>query len=162
MRPTLPLAAPLALALAVLPAPAPAGGEMTLDFPDAPGRFVPVPGGAGLTRFRALDAIGIDGQAGRARLVIEIALPPGAGPLDAPLDARVSFRPAGFRDYWQTTGPLPSGAIALDTVALSGPSPRIAGRFRVVLCRRASAMAPADPGDCHPAAGRFDTTLQID
>jgi len=156
------LAASLCLALVALPAAARDGGVMTLDFPDAPGRFATVPGGAGITRFSMLDAIGIEAAAGSARLVLEIALPPGARPGAAPVDAWVTYRPDGFRDYWQTAEPPLPGAIVVKDVGLRGPSPWIAGRFRVLLCRRASMMVPADPGACRPAAGTFHTTLQID
>jgi len=156
------LAAPLILALAAAAVPATAGSRLTLDFPDAPERLQPVPGGVGVTRFSMLDAIGIEGVAGAARLVIEIALPPDAVPGTAPLDARVTYRPDGFRDFWQTTEVPPPGAIVLTEVALRGPAARIRGRFRVLLCRRASVMVPADSGDCHPAEGVFDTHLQID
>ncbi|WP_209425256.1 hypothetical protein [Pararhodobacter sp. SW119] len=158
------LAASLITALAATPAPA--QGWLTLDFPGAPARLAPVAGGAGITRFSMLDAVGIEaaGEAGAetARLVIEIALPPDAAPGTLPLDARVTYRPDGFRNYWQTADLPPPGAIVLEDVALRGPAPRLAGRFEVVLCRRASVMVPADAGDCRSAAGAFDTPLQID
>ena len=162
MTPTAPLAAPLALILALAAGPVSAEGALALAFPGAPKRFAAVPGGAGITRFSILDAVGIEGAAGAARLTLEIALPPDAGPGTAPLDARVTYRPEGFRDYWQTAAVPPPGAIVLEEVALRGPAPRLAGRFRVTLCRRASVMVAADPGDCRIAAGTFDTPLQID
>jgi hypothetical protein len=153
-------AAPLVVALAT--APASAQGWLTFDFAGAPDRLVPVPGGAGITRFWMLDAIGIEGSADTARLVIEIALPPDAGRGTAPVDARITYRPDGSRDYWQTAELPPPGALVLDRVALRGPVPRISGRFQVRRCRRASVMVKADTGDCRPAAGAFDMHLQID
>ena len=156
------LAAVLILAPAATAVPARADGSLTFSCPGAAEHFHPVPNGAGFTRFSMLDAIGIDAAAGTARLVIEVALPPGATAGSDPVDARVTYRPDGFRDYWQTADMPPPGAIVIDAVSLRGPVPSIAGRFRVTLCRRASVMVPADPGDCHPAEGSFDTQLQID
>lgn len=157
-----PAALALILAAGALPAGAGTPGALTLDFPGAPASFAPVAGGAGITRFSMLDAIGIEGAAGAARLVIEIALPPGAGPGTAPVDARVTYRPDGFRDYWQTAAPARDEAITLTRVELAGPAPRIAGRFRVTLCRRADVIAPPDLARCHEAEGGFDTILQPD
>ena len=153
----------LALALAVgATASANDDDGITLDFPDAPHRFAPVPEGAGFSRFSMLDAVGVEGAAGPARLVIELALAPDSTPGAAPLEARLTFRPDGFRDFWQTPGPVPEGAVTLTRVDLRGPRPRIAGQFAVTLCRRASVTAPPDTGDCHPATGTFDMALTRD
>jgi len=150
------------LALPVLAQDAPGASVLQFDFPGAPKAFAPVPGRAGLTRFGALDALSIEGQAGSARLVVEFALPPDAGPDAAPIDARVTFRPDGFTNFWQTAEMSGSQAIRLTQVALSGPQPRIAGSFAVTLCARASVLRPADPDTCQIARGEFSTQLQID
>lgn len=120
------------------------------------------PDRAGMTRFAMLDAISLEGVADRARLVVKFALPPEAG-LDAhPLDARVTYRPDGFADFWQSIDAPGPGAFVFDAVQLSGPGPRVAGRFEVTLCRRASVMVQADRSDCRAAKGAFATELQID
>ncbi|TVR47289.1 MAG: hypothetical protein EA386_08210 [Rhodobacteraceae bacterium] len=133
-----------------------------LAFPDAPARFDVVPGRAGLTRFSALDAISLEGQAGRARLVIELALQPDAGPDPQPLDARVIYRRDGFGTAWQSIAPPGPDSFAFHDLALSGPHPRIAGTFTLPLCHRATLLETPDPERCKIATGRFDTVLQLD
>ncbi len=157
----------LALYLALIPpccATALADSEpyMSLEFADAPAQFQPVPRRAGMTRFSMLDAISFEGAAGPTRLVVEIGLPPRA-PLDAtPVDARVTYRPDGFTDYWQTIGMPRAGEFTFTQLDLSGPRPQIAGEFRVTLCQRASVMVLANTEACRQAVGTFATHLQID
>lgn len=135
---------------------------LSFDFGAAPAQFQPVSGRAGITRFAMLDAISLEGQAGAARLVVKFALPPDAGTSAQPLDARVTYRPDGYVDYWQTAERPAPGAIIFEQVQLSGPRPRIAGRFEVTLCARASVMVAHDTGNCSLARGRFESELQID
>lgn len=116
-------------------------------------------GRSGFTRFAVLDAVSIEGQAGPARLVVEITLPPGAASGAPPWDARISFRPKGFRDYWVSPPAFPEGALVIEHLTLSDPAPRIAGRFDVPLCFTRSPLHPPDPARCLPASGRFDTPL---
>lgn len=154
-----------ALALLCLSTPIQAAAEndfLHFVFRDAPAQFQPVPGRAGMTRFSMLDAISLEGQAGAARLVVKFALPPDAAPGAQPLDARVSYRPDGYVDYWQTAELPAPGAFIFERVQLSGPRPRIAGRFEVTLCARASVMVAHDTGTCSVARGRFASDLQID
>lgn len=127
-------------------------------------RFEPVMDGArtGFTRFASVDAVSIEGAQGPSRLVLELSLPPAARTGDAPHDARISFRPDGFRDYWVSPLAFPDGAVAVDLLDLSSPSPRIAGRFAVPLCFTASPLAVPDETRCLPAAGRFETALVRD
>ncbi len=135
---------------------------MLFDLADAPEQFQPVPERAGMTRFATLDAISLEGAAGTARLVVNLALPPDARPGVQPLDARVTYRPDGFVDYWETPDLPGSDAFAFTLLDLSGPQPQIEGSFQVRLCRRASVMQPADPKDCRTARGTFASELQID
>ena len=159
----------LVLACALIPACAVAtatraGGVdfMRFDFADAPGQFQPVPDRVGMTRFSILDAISFEGAAGPARLVVKLALPPGAAPGAQPVDARVTYRPDGFSDFWQTADMPGPDAFAFTRLELSGPAPQIVGTFQVLLCRRASVMVPADPETCQRATGAFATELQTD
>jgi hypothetical protein len=99
---------------------------------------------------------------GSARLVLELALPPGARTGDSPHDARVSFRPEGWRDYWVSSPDLPEGAVVIDHLDLSGPIPRIVGRFALPLCFTPTPVHMPDPARCLPASGRFDTQLVQD
>ena len=131
-------------------------------FADAPQEFTYIPGRAGMTRFSMLDAISIEGQAGAARLVVKFALPPDAGPGAQLLDARVTYRPDGFADFWQTVDIPAPEAFRFERVVLTGPRPEIAGRFNVALCPRVSIMRPADLEGCRMASGQFATHLQID
>jgi hypothetical protein len=126
--------------------------------------FVPLMDGArtGFTRFLTLDAVSIEGVAGPARLVVELSLPPGARSGDQPHDARISFRPDGWRDYWVTPPDLPAGAVILDHIDLSGSEPRIAGWFAAPLCLTRSPVHTPDPERCLPASGRFATPLARD
>ena len=158
-----PPAAALALLCLVTPIQAPAESDyLRLEFRDAPAQFQPVPGRAGMTRFSMLDAISLEGQAGAARLVVKFALPPDAAPDAQPLDARVTYRPHGYVDYWQTAELPAPGAFIFEQVQLSGPRPRVTGRFEVTLCARASVMDMHDSGNCSVARGRFASDLQID
>lgn len=156
----------LAAFVSVLPAAPGAGtaeaeASLRLHFDGAHQVFTLVTEGgrSGFTRFAALDAVSIEGQDGPARLVVEITLPAGADSGASPWDARISFRPQGFRDYWVSPPAFPEGGIVIDQLALSGPAPWIAGRFDVPLCFTRSPLHPPDPARCLPASGQFDTPL---
>lgn len=152
-----------ALSIAVA---SPAAAEPVLDLvlDGEAHAFTPVTDGArtGFTRFLSVDAVSIEGADGPARLVLEIALPPGSSTGDAPHDARIVYRPDGFRDYWVSPAPLPEGAIAIEHLDLASATPRIAGRFEAPLCFTASPLHRPDPAHCIAAAGRFDTPLVRD
>lgn len=137
---------------------------MSLEFDGTTHVFVPQMEGArtGFTRFSSVDAIGLEGADGQMRLVLELALPPGSETGDAPHDARISFRPNGFRDYWVSPPDLPDGTIIIEYLDLSGHAPRIAGHFAVPLCFAASPIHMLDQARCLPASGQFDTALARD
>ena len=141
--------------------PGAAQPALSLEFDGVAHDFVPMMEGArtGFTRFLSVDTLSIEGVDDPARLVLEFALPPGARTGDQPHDARISFRPDGFRDYWVSPPEFPEGAVVIDHLELSGPSPRIAGRFRVSLCFTPTPIHLPDPAHCLPASGRFDTAL---
>lgn len=153
-----------ASALLASVAPAAADDALSLEIDGATLVFVPQMEGArtGFTRFMVVDAVGIEGADGPARLVLELAFPPGARTGDAPHDARISFRPDGWRDYWTSPPDLPVDAIAVDHLDLSGPDPRIVGRFAVPLCFTPSPLHTPDAARCVQASGRFDTALVRD
>lgn len=134
---------------------------MTFDFSGAPEHFSKLPDRAGMTRFSALDAISFEGVAGPEHLVVKIAIAAGATKQDPLLDARVTYRPNGFTNYWQSIEIAPD-AFHFDLLELSGMTPRIAGGFTVSLCHRASVMTQPDPEQCQTAQGQFFTDLQID
>lgn len=113
----------------------------------------------GFIRFASLDAVSIEGAAGSARLVVEMSLRPAARTGDQPHDARISYRPDGWRDYWVSPPDFPEGALVIDHLDLSGPSPRIAGHFAVSLCFTPTPLHTPDLTNCLPASGRFDTAL---
>lgn len=151
----------LCLPCAGLAGPGSPADFLSLQFPDAPAAFTKLPRRAGMSRFATLDAISFEGEAGPARLVVKFALRQDADHQPLLLDARVTYRPDGFTDFWQTIT-VEAGAFAFDTLDLSGPAPHVAGAFTVSLCRRASVMVPADPEECQTASGHFNTDLQID
>ncbi len=154
----------LAAAMATLPGAAPAEGVLTLDFDGTQRSFAAQMEGArtGFTRFLSVDAVSIEGVDGPARLVVELSLPPGARTGDTAHDARISFRPEGWRDYWVSPAAFPEGALVIEHLDLSGRAPRIAGRFAVPLCYTVTPVAAPDPARCRPATGRFDTPLVPD
>lgn len=117
---------------------------------------------AGFTRFMTVDAVSVEAVDGAARLVLEFALPPDARTGDQPHDARISFRPDGWRDYWVSPPRFPDGGVTIEHLDLSGPVPRIAGQFAVPLCHVASPLQRPDPARCLPARGRFDVILGRD
>lgn len=116
----------------------------------------------GFTRFLTVDAVSMEGASGPARLVLEFSLPPGSRTGDVPHDARISFRPDGWRDYWVSPPDFPDGAVTIKHLDLSGPAPRIAGYFTVPLCFTQSPIHPPDPNRCQLATGVFDTALVPD
>jgi hypothetical protein len=144
--------------------PAAAETVLSLAFDGAVRSFTPVMEGArtGFTRFASVDAVSIEGADGPARLVLELALPPGSQSGAALHDGRILFRPDGFRDYWVSPPVLPEGAVEIEQLDLSGRSPRITGRFEVPLCFTPSPMRTPDPARCRPASGRFSTVLVRD
>ncbi len=155
------------LALAAVWAAAASESEdtgMRLEFDGETMVFLPKMEGArtGFTRFASVDAVSIEGAAGPARLVLELALPPGSRTGDQPHDARISFRPDGFRNYWVSPPEIPQGAVTINLLDLSGPSPRVAGHFHVPLCFAATPIHTPDLSHCLPASGRFDTALVRD
>ena len=142
-------------------APALAGSGMTLHFKGETRSFTPQMEGArtGFTRFLSVDAVSMEGADGPARLVLELSLPPAARMGDAPHDARISFRPEGWRDYWVSPLEFPHGAVSISHLDLSGPAPRIAGVFEVPLCFIQSPLHAPDLARCSDARGQFDTSL---
>ena len=137
---------------------------LSLAFDGTSHDFTPQMEGArtGFTRFLSVDAVSIEGKDGRATLVLELALPPGARTGDTPHDARISFRPDGWRDYWVSPPDFPAGAILIDHLDLSSQSPAISGQFAVPLCYTASPIHAPDPTRCLPASGRFTAALVRD
>jgi len=139
-------------------------GGLSLSFDGVARNFAPIMEGArtGFTRFLAVDAVSIEGADGRERMVVELSLPPGARTGDQPHDARISFRPDGWRDYWVSPPEVLSGGVMIEHLDLTGPNPRIAGHFALALCFTRSPVHQPDPGSCIPASGRFDTPLVRD
>lgn len=137
---------------------------LSLAFDGVTHAFAPQMDGArtGFTRFVSVDAVSIEGADGRARLVIELAMPPRTRSTDSPHDVRISFRPDGWRDYWVSPPGVPAAAVEIEHIDLSGPSPRIIGRFALPLCFTPSPIHVPDPAKCLPASGRFDTALVRD
>jgi len=145
-------------------AQASAEARLELEFDGTAHVFVPQMVGArtGFTRFLTVDAVSMEGVDGPARLVVELSFPPGAGMGDAPYDARISFRPEGWRDYWVSPPDFPDGAVTIKHLDLSGPAPRIAGYFTVPLCFTQSPIHASDLTRCQMASGMFDTALVPD
>lgn len=141
-----------------------AAQEMSLNLSGATLNFTPqMEGGrTGFSRFAQVDAVSIEGGDGMARLVLELAFASGARAGDQPHDARISYRPQGWRDYWVSAPLFPAGGITIDELDLSGLEPRIAGSFRVELCLTRSPVHVPDPDHCQPASGRFTTPLMRD
>ena len=137
---------------------------LTLDFDETTHTFTPQMEGArtGFTRFMSVDAVSIEGKDGVATLVLELSLPPGARTGDAPHDARISFRPEGWRDYWVSPPDFPAGAIVIDHLDLSSQAPKISGQFAVPLCYTATPIHVPDSARCLPASGSFTTALVRD
>ena len=156
--------AALAAVLVALPGASPAETVLTLTFDGVVHAFVPQMEGArtGFSRFATLEAVSIEGAAGPARLVLEVSLPRGARAGDAPCAARMSFRPDGWRSYWVSPPDLPGAAVSVEELDLSGPSPRIAGRFEAPLCFTPTPLHPPDATRCRTASGRFATPLVPD
>ena len=137
---------------------------LLLEFDGTTHAFTPRMDGArtGFTRFMSVDAVSIEGKDGGATLVLELSLPPGARTGDAPHDARISFRPEGWRDYWVSPVEFPEGGIVIEHLDLSSQTPEISGRFAVPLCHTATPIHAPDPARCLPASGRFSTALVRD
>ena len=149
-------------AAAVLPAAAETA--LSLEFDGATHALSPQmnAGRTGVTRFVTVDAVSIEGVDGPAGLVLELAFTPGARSDDQPHDARISYRPDGWRDYWVSPPDFPPGAVVIDHLDLSGPEPRIAGSFAMPLCFTPSPVHTPDPARCLPASGRFAAPLERD
>lgn len=162
MKSRLLLAASAAMAFATPAAADSAALSIVID--GATHVFAPQMDGArtGFTRFTVVDAVSIEGADGPARLVLELAFPPGARTGAGPHDARISFRPDGWQNYWVSPPDLPIDAVTVDHLDLSGPDPRIVGRFVVPLCFTPSPLHTPDAARCVEASGRFDTALVRD
>jgi hypothetical protein len=150
-----------AMVLGAVAGPAAGEGVVTLAFQGAAHEFRTSTDGAraGFARFAAIDAVSFEGEAGPARLVVELSLPPDAGPGTVPLAARVIWRPDGFRDYWVSPPGVPPGAVRIDRVDLRADVPEIAGAYRLPLCPVAGPLVAPAADDCPLAEGRFAVTL---
>lgn len=115
--------------------------------------------GAGFTRFMVVDAVSIRAGGATGRIILEIAFPPRARQGDQPHDARILFQPDGWRNYWTSPPDFPAGGVVITALDLSGPAPRIAGHFSVLLCFTQSPIHTPDLAQCKPATGRFETRL---
>jgi len=137
---------------------------ITLSFDGMNRSFTPRMDGArtGFSRFDRVDAISIEGADGAARLVIEMSFLPGARGGDQPHDARISYHPDGWRDYWVSPPVFPHGALTVDGLDLSSLDPRISGIFSVPLCLARSVVHAPNLEHCQTATGRFSTLLVRD
>jgi hypothetical protein len=151
-------------AIACLTAQAVGATGIELEFDGERQYFIPEMAGArtGFTRFLNVDAVSMEGKNGPARVVLEFSFTPGARTGDTPYDARISFRPDGWRNYWVSPAEFPSGAILIEHLDLSGPMPHIKGKFTVPLCFTKSPIHPPDMTRCQMASGVFATELVPD
>lgn len=148
----------------LLAAQAASAEGITLSFDGMNRSFTPRMDGArsGFSRFDRVDAVSIEGADGAARLVIEMSFLPGARGGDQPHDARISYRPEGWRDYWVSPPLFPQGALTIEGLDLSSLEPRISGSFSVPLCFARSVVDAPNLEHCQTATGRFSTLLVRD
>ena len=137
---------------------------LSLEFDGNTLSFAPQIDGArtGFTRFMSVDAVSMEGRDGVAALVVELSLPPGARTGDTPHDARISYRPDGWRNYWVSQLDFPQGSVIIDHLDLSSQTPSISGKFAVALCFAATVLHVPDADNCLPASGQFNTVLVRD
>ncbi|MGY6552455.1 MAG: hypothetical protein ACXIT4_11270 [Erythrobacter sp.] len=75
-------------------------------------------------------------------------------------EARVSYFPQGLSaPFFMNEGYETETRVNVESLSLGAGTAMVAGRFTAKLCRKASAFAEADAGDCIDTEGTFETAL---
>jgi hypothetical protein len=83
-------------------------------------------------------------------------------PQTAPLNLTITYAPAGGGGYWTSEEAPIQPAIGFTTLELGEGEGRAAGTFSGTLCLAETYGASADPGNCRPIEGSFDTRFFIE
>lgn len=84
------------------------------------------------------------------------------GPETDPVSTNVAYAPEGWTQYWLSEGAPEPLEITFTTLTIEGDEGHAAGSFRGVLCFADGLGAEADPDNCRPIEGAFDSPFFID
>ncbi|TDL74834.1 hypothetical protein E2L08_15935 [Palleronia sediminis] len=84
------------------------------------------------------------------------------GPDTAPVSTNVTYAPDGNMQFWLSEGAPEPMEVTFTTLAIDGDKGEAVGRFRGLLCFADGLGAEADPGNCRPVEGSFDTPFFIE
>ena len=84
------------------------------------------------------------------------------GPETAPISTSVTFAPDGTMRFWVSDGAPEPLEVTFTTLSVDGDEGHAAGSFRGLLCFADGLGAEADPGNCRPIEGTFDTPFFVE
>lgn len=84
------------------------------------------------------------------------------GPESAPVSTSVTYAPAGWTQLWLSEGAPEPLEVTFTTLTIEGDEGRATGSFRGLLCFADGLGAEADPDNCRPIDGTFDTPFLIE
>lgn len=85
---------------------------------------------------------------------------PGAD--SVPYSTSVTYAPDGNMQFWLSDGAPAPLQMTFTTLTVAGDEGYAAGSFRGVLCFADGLGAEADPDNCHPIEGAFDTPFFVE
>ncbi|KQI73016.1 hypothetical protein AN191_03705 [Loktanella sp. 5RATIMAR09] len=84
------------------------------------------------------------------------------GPETAPISTSVTFVPDGAMQFWVSDGAPEPLEVIFTTLSVEGDEGQAAGSFRGLLCLADDFGAEADPDNCRPIEGAFDTPFFVE
>ncbi|WP_333712745.1 hypothetical protein [Yoonia sp.] len=84
------------------------------------------------------------------------------GPETAPISTSVTFVPDGAMQFWVSDGAPEPLEVTFTTLSVEGDEGRATGSFRGLLCLADDFGAEADPDNCRPIEGAFDTPFFVE
>lgn len=84
------------------------------------------------------------------------------GPDTVAVSASVTYSPDGNMQFWLSEGAPEALDLTFTMLTIDGDEGHAVGNFSGLLCFADGLGAEADPGNCRPVEGRFDTPFFIE
>jgi len=84
------------------------------------------------------------------------------GPESVPIDLTITYVPEGTAEHWTSEEAPTPASITFTTFEADGDEGRVVGTFTAVLCHAEDYGSGADPDNCHPIEGSFDTRFFVE
>lgn len=119
-------------------------------------------GTASITRVGGLTGLSIYGSEARQLSIEAMYTTATPDPATSPLDMTISYFPSGMTQFWTSEEAPQPARVTFERLDTASEAPHAAGSFEAVLCQVAGLGQEADPGNCLPIKGHFDTALVVE